>query len=128
MQKRWPSLLFLGLLCFAVLTACNSGPTQFPTDTPEPTVKPTVPAFTPPPNAKFRIGQQVVLVSKSFVVVMADEPRSLDGPGPTETCFTNVTPTILAIEVKSSVIYYLLDCNGLSQGWLPEFLLAPLPR
>src|SRR5215813_5346384 len=124
MRNRWRLVLFLGALCLTILTACDSGPTELPTDTPEPTIKPTIPAFTPPPNAKFRIGQKVALVSDTFVVQMADEPRSLDGAGPTETCYTNVNPTILAIQVKSDIIYYLLDCNGLTQGWLPEFKLA----
>src|SRR5215510_12368733 len=109
MQKRWRLLLILGVLCFMILTACDSGPTEFPTDTPEPTIKATIPAFTPPPDAKFRIGQKVALVSDSFVVQMADEPRSLDSPGPTETCYTNVNPTILAVQEKNDTIYYLLD-------------------
>lgn len=124
---RRRSLLLLGLLLLAILSACDTTPTQFPTDTPEPTIQPTVPNYTPPPDAKFRIGQHVAFISDSFVVTMADEPRSLDGPGPTEACYTNVYPTVLAIQVKGSTIYYLLDCNGLSQGWLPEFKLKKIP-
>ncbi len=111
--------LIITVALMLILAAC--GPQLEPPPTYAPPTETATVSPTPPPDAKFSIGTRVYLKSTSFSVPLAPGPYIPDGVrSASGVCFTNVLPTILSIVRQDGNTYYLVDCNGLSQGWLPE--------
>jgi hypothetical protein len=108
-------------LLLMVLVACTPNRRPLPTQRVViPTVRPTT-SPTPPPDAKFQIGTKVILKHEAFSVPLADGPYLPDGKsGRALSCYTTVIPTILSVVRTESGTFYLVDCNGLTEGWLPE--------